>query len=228
MSDLIEPVGARLTLLNGPAFRAGLASATESLQAFNDEQERAAELADASQDTIAAASKESSAVVVDSSATAADAVTAQAAATVKASDVIVGAADDAAVGVSSANAKIADSSVAASAATKTAWTSAVATSTKILKYASVIGAVVVYEGVKKYMTFQQQIAQMAIDAGVSKSQLPAFSKMAIAVSDATGIAAVSVGDMMYRIASANPKIKIDHRVHEGHGHPGREPRGRFR
>ena len=29
MSDLIEPVGARLTLLNGPAFRAGLASATE-------------------------------------------------------------------------------------------------------------------------------------------------------------------------------------------------------
>ena len=50
MSDLIEPVGARLTLLNGPAFRAGLASATESLQAFNDEQERAAELASASQD----------------------------------------------------------------------------------------------------------------------------------------------------------------------------------
>jgi hypothetical protein len=39
MSDLIEPVGARLTLLNGPAFRAGLAAATESLQAFNDEQE---------------------------------------------------------------------------------------------------------------------------------------------------------------------------------------------
>ncbi len=88
MSDLIEPVGARLTLLNGPAFRAGLAAATDALQAFNDEQERAAELADASQDAIAAASKESSATVVDSSATAADAVKAQAAATVKASETI--------------------------------------------------------------------------------------------------------------------------------------------
>lgn len=208
MSDLIEPVGARLTLLNGPAFRAGLAAATDALQAFNDEQARAAELADASQESIAAASKESSATVVDSSAVAADAVKAQAAATVEASDVIVGAADDAAVGVSAANAKIAGSATAAAAETKTAWTSAVATSTKILKYATVIGAAVVYEGVKKYMSFQQQIAQLAISAGVSKSQLPAFTKMAIAVSDATGMAAVSVGDMMYRIASANPKIKM--------------------
>jgi hypothetical protein len=208
MSDLIEPVGARLTLLNGPAFRAGLAAATDALQAFNDEQARAAELAASSQESIAAASKESSATVVDSSAVAADAVKAQAAATVEASDVIVGAADDAAVGVTAANVKIAASSTAAAAETKTAWTSAVATSTKILKYAGVIGAVVVYEGVKKYMSFQQQIAQLAISAGVSKSQLPAFTKMAIAVSDATGMAAVSVGDMMYRIASANPKIKI--------------------
>jgi hypothetical protein len=208
MSDLIEPVGARLTLLNGPAFRAGLAAATDALQAFNDEQERAAELADSSQESIAAASKESSATVVDSSAVAADAVKAQAAATVEASDVIVGAADDAAVGVSAANTKIAASSTAAAAETKTAWTSAVATSTKILKYATVIGAAVVYEGVKKYMSFQQQMTQLAISAGVSKSQLPAFTKMAIAVSDATGMAAVSVGDMMYRIASANPKIKI--------------------
>ncbi len=57
MSDLIEPVGARLTLLNGPAFRAGLESATESLQAFNDEQERAATLADASQEMLLAAQK---------------------------------------------------------------------------------------------------------------------------------------------------------------------------
>ena len=208
MSDLIEPVGARLTLLNGPAFRAGLAAATDALQAFNDEQERAAELADASQESIAVASKESSATVVDSSAVAADAVKAQAAATVEASDVIVGAADTAAMGVSAANVKIAASSTAAAAETKTAWGSAVATSTKILKYASVIGAAVIYEGVKKYMSFQQQISQLAIDAGVSKSQLPAFTKMAIAVSDATGIAAVSVGDMMYRIASANPKIKM--------------------
>jgi hypothetical protein len=208
MSDLIEPVGARLTLLNGPAFRAGLAAATDALQAFNDEQARAAELAASSQDAVAAASKESSAAVVDSSAVAADAVKAQAAATVEASGAITDAAEGAAVGVSAANAKIAGSATAAAAETKTAWTSAVATSTKILKYAGVIGAVVVYEGIKKYMSFQQQIAQMAISAGVSKSQLPAFTKMAIAVSDATGMAAVSVGDMMYRIASANPKIKI--------------------
>ena len=208
MSDLIEPVGARLTLLNGPAFRAGLAAATESLQAFNDEQERSAELAASSQDAIAAASKKSSATVVDSSGVAADAVKAEADATVEASGVIVGASERTAVGVSAANTKIAASSTAAAAETKTAWTSAVATSTKILKYASVIGAAVVYEGVKKYMSFQQQMSQLAIDAGVSKSQLPAFSKMAIAVSDATGIAAVSVGDMMYRIASANPKIKM--------------------
>jgi len=208
MSDLIEPVGARLTLLNGPAFRAGLAAATDALQAFNDEQARAAELADASQDAIAAASKESSATVVDSSAVAADAVKAQAAATVEASGAITDAAEGAAIGVSAANAKMAGSATAAAAETKTAWTSAVATSTKILKYASVLGAVVIYEGVKKYMSFQQQMTQLAISAGVSKSQLPAFTKMAIAVSDATGMAAVSVGDMMYRIASANPKIKM--------------------
>jgi hypothetical protein len=208
MSDLIEPVGARLTLLNGPAFRAGLAAATDALQAFNDEQARAAELADTSQESIAAASKESSATVVDSSAVAADAVKAQAAATVEASGAIADAAEGAAAGVTAANAKIAASSTAAAAETKTAWTSAVATSTKILKYAGVIGAAVVYEGIKKYMSFQQQMAQLYISAGVSKSQIPAFTKMAITLSDATGIAAVSVGDMMYRIASANPKIKM--------------------
>jgi hypothetical protein len=49
---------------------------------------------------------------------------------------------------------------------------------------------------------------MGIDAGIKKSQLPAFAKTAIAVSNATGLAATSVGDMMYRIASANPKIGI--------------------
>ena len=145
MSDLIEPVGARLTLLNGPAFRAGLAAATDALQAFNDEQERAAELADASQDAIAAASKESSATVVDSSATAADAVKAQAAATVEASETI-----------SAANAKVATSSVAAADTSAAAWKSAVGASTKILKYASVLGAVVVYEGVKKYLSYNQR------------------------------------------------------------------------
>jgi hypothetical protein len=196
------------------------------LQAFNDEQERSAELAASSQDAIAAASKKSSAVVVDSSAAAADAVKAQAAtetdawaemtrmaaanaaAYAEASDVIVGAADEAAVGVSAANTKIAASSTAAAAETKTAWTSAVTTSTKILKYASVLGAAVVYEGVKKYMSFQQQMAQLFISAGIPKSQISAFTNMATAVSNATGIAAVSVGDMMYRIASANPKIKM--------------------
>jgi hypothetical protein len=208
LSDLIEPVGARLTLLNGPAFRAGLASATESLQAFNDEQERAATLADARQGDIAAASKKSSATVVDSSGVAADAVKAQADATVAASGVIVDASERTAVGVSGANTKIAASSTAAAAETKTAWTSAVATSGKILKYAGVVGAAVVYEGVKKYMSFQQQMAQLFISAGIPKSQISAFTNMATAVSNATGIAAVSVGDMMYRIASANPKIKM--------------------
>ena len=237
MSDLIEPVGARLTLLNGPAFRAGLASATEALQAFNDEQERTAELANATQDAIAAASKKSSAVVVDSSAAAADAVKAEAAvmddsyvvgtgagrrwaaaiadantvvvdSSVEASGAIVAAADRSAAGMSAANTKIAASSTAAAAETKTAWTSAVATSGKILKYASVLGAVVIYEGVKKYMSFQQQMAQLFISAGVPKSQISTFTNMATAVSNATGIAAVSVGDMMYRIASANPKIQM--------------------
>jgi hypothetical protein len=222
MSDLIEPVGARLTLLNGPAFRAGLAAATDALQAFNDEQARAADLSDAAADSIAASQKAMAGSVVSSSD---DMVVAQnettaaierlatltddaAASIIASQEAIAAAATTTAATVTAANVKTADSSVTAAAATKTAWTSAVATSTKILKYAGVIGAVVVYEGIKKYMSFQQQMTQLAISAGVSKSQLPAFTKMATDVSNATGMAAVSVGDMMYRIASANPKIKM--------------------
>jgi hypothetical protein len=211
MSDLIEPVGARLTLLNGPAFRAGLASATESLQAFNDEQERSAELAASSQDAIAAASKKSSATVVDSSATAADAVKAKADATVEASGVIVGASERTAVGVSAANTKIAASSTAAAAETKTAWTSAVATSGKILKYASVIGAAVIYEGVKKYATFNQQVTQLGVNAGISARQLPALAKGFLTISDATGMSAGNVATMAYYLASANPLLKTNNK-----------------
>ena len=56
--------------------------------------------------------------------------------------------------ISAANAKVATSSVAAADTSAAAWKSAVGASTKILKYASVLAAVVVYEGVKKFLYLQ--------------------------------------------------------------------------
>ncbi len=231
MSDLgaVEQVGAQLVLLDGDAFRAGLEAATKSLQAFNDEQERAAELAEASADKIADSAKESASAVTDASgdmeeasATTATAIEAAADKIVASQEAIATAQAEAADAAAASAAKQVEAADVASAAaadetarvktaaatTAAAWDTTVAGATKVLKYAGVIGGVMVYEGVKKYLAFNQQITQMGIDAGVSAKQLPAFAAAAIKVSDATGIAATNVGDMMYRIASANPKIKI--------------------
>lgn len=230
MSDAsMQTVGARLSLLNGPAFRSGLQAATDALAAFNDEQERAADLAKEASDAISDSAKESSAAVKDSASTATDAVTAQAEKTTDAADAIVAAqgriadaaeaaaekSSTASDAVAASQKKVRDASVEAAGASEKGWTAAVAGATKILKWGSIIGAVVGYEGVKKYLAFNQQISQMAIDAGVKQSQLPAFANTAIQVSNASGLAATSVGDMMYRIASANPKINATTKAMQG-------------
>lgn len=196
MSDLMQTVGARLSLLNAAAFRAQLQASTEALAKFNDEQERTAALSTASAEVVTDASAEQADAVEDSAAASADAMGVAATKTAAASDAMV-----------AAQGRVADAAVVAGAKVAGSWDAAVAGAGKILKWSALIGGVVVYEGVKKFATFQQQITQLGISAGVPTAQLSAFAKTAIAVSNNTGLAATNVGDMMYRLASANPAIK---------------------
>jgi multidrug resistance efflux pump len=96
MSDLgaIETVGARLTLLDGASFRAQLEAATASLQAFNDEIDRGAQLSEGSASTVSDSAEEQADAVKTSAATATAAVKAQATETAAARDTIVSAQSD--------------------------------------------------------------------------------------------------------------------------------------
>jgi hypothetical protein len=217
----VEAVGARLVLLDADTFRAGLQAATEALAAFNDEQERAAELAKETAGTISDSAEESADAVKTSAGASADAVKAEATETVAARDAIVGAQSDIAgaselaaekVGVASdavvaSQGKVADASKTAAAGVAGSWDAAVAGSTKILKWGSIIGAVVGYEGVKKFLTYNQQVTQLGINAGLSAKQLPALAAGFMKISDATGMSATNVANMAYYLASANPALK---------------------
>jgi hypothetical protein len=217
----VEQVGARLVLLDADTFRANLQAATEALAAFNDEQERAAELAKETAGTISDSAEESADAVKTSAGASADAVKAEATETVAARDAIVGAQSDIAgaselaaekVGAASdavvvSQGKVADASVAASAKVDASWDAAVAGSTKILKWGSIVAAVVGYEGVKKFLTYNQQVTQLGINAGLSAKQLPALAAGFLKISDATGMSATNVATMAYYLASANPQIK---------------------
>ncbi len=82
----IQNVGARLVLENAAAFQAQLKESTDALQTFNDEQQRAADLAKESSDAIIDASEAQADAVKESATVSADAVGAEVAATVKARD----------------------------------------------------------------------------------------------------------------------------------------------
>ena len=224
MSDMgaVEAVGARLVLLDADTFRANLQAATEALAAFNDEQERAAELAKETAGTISDSAEESADAVKESASASADAVKAEATETVAARDAIVGAQSDIADASGSAAEKVgtasdavvvsqgkvaADANVAAAAKVAGSWDAAVAGSTKILKWGSIVAAVVGYEGVKKFLTYNQQVTQLGINAGLSAKQLPALAAGFLKISDATGMSATNVATMAYYLASANPQIK---------------------
>jgi hypothetical protein len=102
---------------------------------------------------------------------------------------------------------VADASKTAAAGVAGSWDAAVAGSTKILKWGSIIGAVVGYEGVKKFLTYNQQVTQLGINAGLSAKQLPALAAGFMKISDATGMSATNVANMAYYLASANPALK---------------------
>ena len=117
---------------------------------------------------------------------------------------IVGANADIVASSAATRAKVVAASTAGST---TAAAALVAGSTKVLKWGSVIGAVVGYEGVKKFSAYNQQVTQLGVNAGISAKQLPALAAGFMKVSDATGMSATNVASMAYYLASANPKIK---------------------
>ena len=60
---------------------------------------------------------------------------------------------------------------------------------------------IAYEGIKNYMSFNQQMTQLATQAGRNKAELPFLSEGAMNIAKQTGMALNDVADAMYRVAS---------------------------
>lgn len=103
--------------------------------------------------------------------------------------------------------KLVASSKAATTAVAGSDAAMVAGAGKILKWGAAIGAVVGYEGIKKFLSYNQAVKQLGVNAGISANQLRPLSKGFMGISDATGMAATNVANMAYYLASANPLAK---------------------
>jgi hypothetical protein len=221
MSDLVQEVGARLTITGGSKFVTQINAARDALEDFNEAQEQAQELAAKTSDALddTATSAKSSAATVSSSAKAAadatsesaDAASAALGKQADAQDAVAASAERSSVATAAAAKKAAAAQVKAADLASTQMSSAVERvgklSTKILEFGGVLGGVGVYEGIKNWMSFQQTMSQGAISAGVNTSWLPQLTKGVLAFSNATGLAAEGtngLGDAMYRLYSANP------------------------
>ena len=203
----VEDVGMRLVL-------SGAANYLAKVNAIADAQERLNKAMEASvgaADAAASASDKQSAALTEQAKAAKGAAAATAAArdtTVAASEETGAATVTATTTQTAAMRAAVRAEKAAMAARLTGWKTLTRGAAKILKVGAGILAVGFYESIKNYNAFQQQITQSAIDAGMKQSQLPALASMAMSVSDATGLAATSVADMIYRLASANPKLNM--------------------
>jgi len=187
-----EQIGARLTVLGSAEFVRNLAAGAKALQDYA----KAA-------DEAAAASARASDGLKASGAVAADAAVTQSAAageTAAAADkqLLLG---DAAI-ASSGNLRTATEDVKAHSSAVKEMAGSVA------KWGSLVATGVVYEGIKNYMAFNQQMQQAAIDAGLKASQIPGLSKTVLGLSSQYGISATSMSQGIYRIASAAPGIHL--------------------
>lgn len=211
MADNIEAVGARLSILGRAQFVAGLSAATDSANAFADAMARIKEeSADLVMPSAFTASLKEQAAAQKA---AADAAQEGAAVQADAADTVVAAnaktatsAEESAEAQAAAQKKASDAAIAAAKKAQVVsdqrWAAATATANKILKWGSIAAAIVGYESVKSYMTFQQQMEQVSTQAGIAQSRIPFLSSGVIAISKQTGVSFANVADQLYRIASA--------------------------
>lgn len=217
----VEEVGARLLVEGGAEFKAQLDEARASYAAFNDEQLRGARIAqrasqrmtDAQDVTVSALDKTDSAMTAATDRLAAfNAEQARAAEVSKASAASVSRsqkvmADAMAGGASGAVGK-------AAGGVAGTWKNAAVASGKIVKWGMLGATAIAYEGMKSWMSFQQMVAQGAIDAGLKASQIPGLERGFLKISNASGIAAGGVNgvaDAAYRLASSYPGMHLTNR-----------------
>lgn len=186
--DLVETIGARLTLLNRAAYVKGLEGATAANKAFADSVAAgAAKTAAAGDAQVAAQAK-----VADANKVSAEAAVINADANKKAAQ----AAELASLRAQKAAKKITES---ASSGLERVGTIA----GKVAKWGSIGIGGIGYESLKQYLTFQQQMEQTVTQAGLSQKAVNALTPGIMGISEKTGLTFQQVADQLYRIVSAS-------------------------
>jgi hypothetical protein len=186
----VTEIGARLSLLNSPAFirnANAAAVAVNKLTASIEAQAAASGRLVASNADIAASNAEIATSTKVSTKVSTDAALASDAAIIKSRKAVTTATDDAAKAQKSALNTIANNPI-------------------VKKGALVLGAGLIagaYEGLKQANVVQSKLTLLSTAAGVAQKDLPQYMKGALDISNQYGTSLSSVLDVMYRIKSAS-------------------------